>query len=206
MEKINVFPLTIIRNPCKITVYRYLMEVDMQTLAIAFTGHRSELLCSNEYMHSHAYFNLSLLIQKEVRHYIDAGCTTFYCGAAQGADILCGEIILTEQKTNNPSIELICVIPFRGQANKWEASWKKRYVNLLCNSNRIIQIRDTYQKGCYHIRNRYLVDHCNVLIAVYNGKLNGGTAYTVKYAQRLGKEVVIIDPNTLEVRRIPSSL
>ena len=43
------------------------------------------------------------------------------------------------------------------------------------------------------MRNRYLVDHANFLIAVYDGK-PGGTQYTVEYARKKGLEIVQIEP------------
>ena len=43
-------------------------------------------------------------------------------------------------------------------------------------------------------RNRFLVDHAGLVLAVYNGEPRGGTAFTVRYAQRTGKQVVLIDP------------
>ena len=62
----------------------------------------------------------------------------------------------------------------------------------------------TYQRGCFHIRNRYLVDNCDLLIAIFNGEGKGGTAYTVNYAMKQGKEIVILNPNTLTREVIPA--
>ena len=45
-------------------------------------------------------------------------------------------------------------------------------------------------------RNRFLVDHSDILLAVYNGERRGGTAATVRYAQRSGREILILDPVT----------
>lgn len=43
-------------------------------------------------------------------------------------------------------------------------------------------------------RNRYLVDHASILVAVYNGTQRSGTGATVRYAQKQGREIFIIDP------------
>ena len=43
-------------------------------------------------------------------------------------------------------------------------------------------------------RNRYLIDHAAYLLAVYNGQRRGGTAMTVRYARKLGREIITIDP------------
>lgn len=48
-------------------------------------------------------------------------------------------------------------------------------------------------------RNRWLIDHANFVLAVYNGLPKGGTAYTVNYAYEKKRAVIIIDPDTLRV-------
>ena len=45
-------------------------------------------------------------------------------------------------------------------------------------------------------RNRFLVDHAATLLAVYNGERRGGTAAAVRYAQKMGREIIMIDPLT----------
>lgn len=52
-----------------------------------------------------------------------------------------------------------------------------------------------YREGCMLKRNRYLVDHAACLLAVYNGERRGGTAMTVRYAEKLNRDIHIIDPN-----------
>lgn len=46
-------------------------------------------------------------------------------------------------------------------------------------------------------RNRLVVHSCNMLIAcpLHDGTLSGGTAYTIRYAQRQDKRVSVILPN-----------
>ena len=41
---------------------------------------------------------------------------------------------------------------------------------------------------------RYLADHAACLLAVYNGEWRRGTAMTVRYARKLGREVIILNP------------
>ena len=48
-------------------------------------------------------------------------------------------------------------------------------------------------------RNHRLVEAAGVLLAVYNGERRGGTAATVRYAQKLGKKIMILDPVSLKV-------
>ena len=167
-------------------------------MAVAFTGHRPETIPYINDFNSRQYFALEKAVWQEVHRCINAGYTTFYCGAARGSDMLCGEIILSEKITNHPELKLICAISFKEQARGWDFMEKLQYRELLRRSDRIVQVCDSYQRGCYHAQNRYMVDNSDVLIAIYNGEPGGGTAYTVKYALQQGKEIIIINPNTLD--------
>ena len=175
-------------------------------MRVAFTGHRPEQLNMMRNELSKSGQALQDLIWREVRKQEKAGADTFLCGAARGADIICGEIVLAEKHTTDPQLKLICAIPFRGQADRWSPEWKLRYRELLRGADRIVQLCEQYQRDCFHIRNRYLVDNCDVLIAIYNGGDTGGTAYTVKYAKMQGKEIIILNPNTLTREVIPARI
>ena len=63
----------------------------------------------------------------------------------------------------------------------------------------MIYVSEDYYKGCMLERNRYLVDHSAKLLAVYNGERRGGTAMTVRYAKKIGREVFVIDPYTVQI-------
>ena len=38
---------------------------------------------------------------------------------------------------------------------------------------------------------------CPRWVAVYNGEYRGGTAATIRYAQKLGRRVIVLDPNAI---------
>ena len=59
-----------------------------------------------------------------------------------------------------------------------------------CDGETLLQHH--YDRGCMLRRDRYLVDHASLLIAVYDGML-GGTMYTLSYAMKKGVETVILD-------------
>ena len=51
-------------------------------------------------------------------------------------------------------------------------------------------------------RNRYMVDHADFIIAVWDGR-SSGTGKTVTYARgRNGKAIIVIDPVTLAIERL----
>ena len=57
-----------------------------------------------------------------------------------------------------------------------------------------------YYDGCMLDRNHRLVESAGSLLAVYNGERRGGTAATIRYARKLGRKIVILDPVSFESR------
>ncbi len=173
-------------------------------MKVAFTGHRPEQLfyLNGELAYDENRFDDILL--NEISRCIREGYDAFYCGAARGADIICGEWVIDLRDLYEMKIRLICVVPFADQAAGWGDEWKKRYWHLRYQADQNVVLSEKFTPGCYQARNRYMVDHADRIIAVYNGCGRGGTAYTIDYAKRQGKEVVIIDPGTLQVTVIPA--
>ena len=58
-----------------------------------------------------------------------------------------------------------------------------------------------YYDGCMLDRNRRSVKAAGSLLAVYNGEWLGGTAATIRYARKLRRRLVILNPTSLEVVR-----
>ena len=42
------------------------------------------------------------------------------------------------------------------------------------------------------VRNDYMVDHSDLVLAIWNGEQSGGTWHTIQYAKTKGKQVDII--------------
>jgi uncharacterized phage-like protein YoqJ len=54
----------------------------------------------------------------------------------------------------------------------------------------------------YHKRNEYMVDHADVVVAVWDGGSSGGTAACVRYAVKQKKRIVQVDP----IKRVVTGL
>ena len=175
-------------------------------MSLAFTGHRPELLPFGENELSAASIRVKTMILTEIMNQAASGCTTFLAGGARGGDIIFAEQVLIVKATEYPGIRLITVVPHEGQANSWTEAWRERYFRINELSDEVITLSSRYTRDCYHVRNRYLVDNADQLLALYNGGATGGTAYTVKYAHQKNKEIIVIDPNKLERAVIPPRL
>ena len=133
------------------------------------------------------------VLEAQITALAEQGVTDFLSGMAQGVDLWSSQIVLDLQK-KNPALKLHCVLPCKGQESKWTASAQERYRSILAQANEVIYVGQEYNRDCMLKRNRYLVDHSSILLAVYNGTWRSGTGATVRYAQKLKREIIIIDP------------
>ncbi|WP_251315931.1 SLOG family protein [Flintibacter muris] len=79
---------------------------------------------------------------------------------------------------------------------RWSASSQDLYHSILGRADSIVYVSRAYHRNCMLERNRFLVDHAAALLAVYNGERRGGTAATMRYARKMGREIIVIDPIT----------
>ena len=131
-------------------------------------------------------------LSKKIAELCEHGADEFFSGMALGVDTWCAQIVL-ELKEKLPQVRLTAVIPCKTQAEHWSAAEKALYSDILSRCDKVLCISEDYTKDCMLKRNRALVDMCDVLLAVYDGK-SGGTAYTVKYAQKKGRKTILVPP------------
>jgi len=101
-------------------------------------------------------------------------------------------------KKEDPALKLHCILPCEGQADQWLASAREVYFSILKQADSVVYVSWEYSKDCMLKRNRYLADHAACLLAVYNGEQRGGTAMTARYAKKLGREIIILNPHRTE--------
>lgn len=165
----------------------------MSEIACAFTGHRPKSFPWKNNEAAPGCVLLKEVLAEQIKLLADRGVTDWLSGMAQGMDLWTAEIVL-DLKEKNPALRLHCILPCEGQEHKWPASERERYHSILRQADGVIYVNRKYHDDCMLERNRYLVDHSSVLLAVYNGTHRSGTGMTVRYAKRLGREVIVIDP------------
>ncbi len=165
----------------------------MEVKSCAFTGHRPKKFPWGYNETDARCVALKKALAEEITKLVDAGYTDFFSGMAEGTDAWAAMAVLALKK-KNPALRLHCVLPCEGQAEGWSASARERYFSILEQADEIVYVRREYSKGCMLERNRYLVDHTACLLAVYNGEQRGGTAMTVRYARKLGREIILLSP------------
>ena len=159
----------------------------------AFTGHRPKKYPWGYDETDARCVTLKQMLAKQIAKLVDAGYTDFLSGMAEGADTWAALAVLALRK-EHPTLRLHCVLPCEGQADRWSASARELYFSILEQADSVVYVSREYSKDCMLKRNRYLVDHVSCLLAVYNGERRGGTAMTVRYAQKMGLEIIILNP------------
>ena len=153
-----------------------------------FTGHRSAKLPWGYNEYDKRALELKQRLYDTIEAVYSAGFTHFICGMADGSDLYFCEAVI-QLRTQYPEITLEAAVPFEGQADKWPRAQRERYQRLICECDSVKLIQKDYSPGCMMKRNRYMVDHAQLIIACYDGK-SGGTLNTLRYA--LEKDVQIL--------------
>ncbi len=157
-------------------------------MKIAITGHRPSKLGND-------YDLVSPLIKKikaKLQDIIDELHPDYMIsGMALGIDTLWALLAIEND------IKLICAIPFVGQENVWAKKSKELYYDVLKKARYSeVVSRGGYSPMKLQIRNEWMVNSCDVLIAVWDGS-TGGTFNCITYARKQNKTILYIDPNKI---------
>ena len=164
----------------------------------AFTGHRPHKFPWKTNEADPRCAALKAVLVEQVGKLVAAGATDFYSGMADGSDVWLSQIVLDLRK-KNPALKLHCFLPCEGQTDKWSSSAQERYHAILEQADSVVYTSRKYYDGCMLDRNHRLVDAASLLLSVYNGERRGGTAATIRYAQKLGREIYVVDPVSLDI-------
>ena len=146
-----------------------------------FTGHRPGKISLNER-------EMKRLLETAIDAAIAQGYVTFISGMAQGTDIYAAEIILEKRRTNN-NLHLICALPHPDFDSRRSLYEKLRFERIIRKADFVKEVNDHYFTGCYQVRNKWMVDHSSLVIAVFNGQ-KGGTKNTIDYAVQKGIRII----------------
>ena len=125
-------------------------------------------------------------LRREIVKAVSDGYTGFMTGFANGADQYFAEIVVILQK-DFPELRLIAVLPYR---KRMDSLCQKEHTNALLDAcAEVIVIQDEYRPNVYAKRNRYMVEHSDRVIAVYDGREKGGTVKTIRFAHQFRKEL-----------------
>ena len=166
----------------------------------AFSGHRPQKFPWKYNESDPRCAALKAMMLEEITKMVQTGVTGFYTGGAEGIDCWAAEIVLSLRE-KNPALKLHCVLPHKGQADKWNHSAQERYYSILKQADSVEYVSQDYYDGCMIDRNHRLVESADFLLAVYNGTRRSGTGATVNNARKLGRKIIVINPITRQIVR-----
>ncbi|NLG37449.1 MAG: DUF1273 domain-containing protein [Clostridiales bacterium] len=141
------------------------------------------------------------VLEREIRKRIARGCNRFISGADWGADLICAQIVLS-LRTLYPKLRLICVLPHEEQASRWSEQYRNRYFSVLQQADQALLISRHRTPDCVYKRNREIVNRSRYMIAVYGSDPQSLTAHSLCYARRMGRDITLVDPFTLNITRM----
>lgn len=167
-------------------------HVPINSKRCAFTGYRPQKMPWGFDESDPRCIEFKARLKNTILMLIDQGYTHFLSGGAMGMDIFAAEIVCS-LRTDNPNLYLEMVSPFDGQTAKWSDEYRARHDTLFEQADVVTATGHAYTKSCMFMRNRYLVDNADLLLAAFDGQA-GGTAMTIDYAKRNRVPVVCIQP------------
>lgn len=153
----------------------------------SFTGHRQ--------IKKEHKAKLLALLEKAVAYAYENGVRSFLAGGAVGFDTLAAKAVI-KFRISHPDVRLIILVPCKNQAEKWSDAEKSLYEYTLSVADEVEYLADDYYEGCMKERNAELAKRCDMLVA-YVGKYIGGSAQTLRMAEKLEKTIYNLYP-TLE--------
>lgn len=145
-------------------------------MKIAITGHKTVRLRGQEKKVAEWIYN-------ELKAaYMENGKFECLCGGAEGTDELFAEIVAF----GDLDLDLIFYLPCEGYRYFALEKYMEKAV-------RNVYMFSKWAYGLEGIRDRKMVDDCDILYAVWDGVRVGGTWDTIKYAQEKRKHIIFID-------------
>lgn len=94
------------------------------------------------------------------------------------------------QAATDLGIRWMAAIPFENQAAPWPAEAQVYYDSLLRKAYSCYLVTaGPYSARKMQVRNEFMVDHADHILALWNGEPAGGTYNTVQYARQIGKPI-----------------
>ena len=146
-----------------------------------FTGHRTLPPAVLE--------TIRAKLRNRVLGLLAEGVLYYKVGGAVGFDTLAAEVLF-DLRQEHPEMRVALLYPFDGYTATWKQEQMAHYRRLLPCYDEVVCVSPPPRRAAdaYLLRDRRLVDGSGVVVA-YCTRRSGGTAYTLRYAQRAGCRV-----------------
>lgn len=148
-------------------------------MIVAGTGHRPATLGG-----------LGLTVVQKERWYANGTAIAFsYLRYRKPSAVISGMALgwdqMLAQAALDAGIPLTAAVPFEGQDSLWPHSDQVRYAKLLGRAHEVVVVSPgDYSAWKMQVRNVWMVDRCDRLVALFDGVSPGGTRNCVNFATR----------------------
>lgn len=167
-------------------------------MTVAFTGHRQ---INGVYAPDGPWKQVLIIAMQTINilHH-KYNHTDFIAGGALGFDTMAACAILSLKNVGVP-IRLILALPFEGFDSKWTHKSKVLFESTINSADEVHYVCDPgYAPWKMNKRNEWMVDRAKTMVALLNPDIQkGGTINCLKYATKLGKSIIVINPITMGV-------
>lgn len=131
--------------------------------------------------------------------YKDYRITNYISGMALGVDMLAAEWVLYHKNRYAEPLYLEAAVPYENQFKVWSEKEQTRYRSILkrCDDVKILYGK-SHANWKLQKRNKYMVDKSSFVVVIWDGFKKGGTYNCYKYATKKKKNIIIVNPLTLE--------
>lgn len=168
----------------------------------AITGHRPTRFKWKYQEHYAGCQRLKKRLREQFALLYEQGVRRFYVGGALGVDMWAGEILLEMKgQPGYRDLDLYLILPCEGHDRKWDERSRKRMAFLREHCTGMIIVGEGMSAENYRVRNQYMVDRADVLLAVYDNdrSVRSGTGMTVHFAEEKGLQIILIHPDTAQI-------
>ena len=158
-------------------------------MKIALTGYRHERLGFDNNLNHPSWYSLIDWMKSKIQEY---KATDVYSGMAEGCDMAFALAAIKIKQYGYP-LKLHCVLPCKNYQSSHSL-----YDYIKNRADEWVELSDEFYKGCDNVRDQYMVDHCDVLLAIWDGNKSGGVWSTIRKAQKAGKTIIYCPKELLE--------
>lgn len=157
-------------------------------MILGITGHRPQSIgCDFTFTHPKAKKLISAITNK----FLELQPEKIISGMALGIDSYAVKAAI------DLDIPFVAAVPFLGQELMWPKPLQDQYNSFLLKATEVkIVSEGGYSLTKMHIRNKWIIDNSDQLLAVWNGQESGGTYNAISFGKlKQDYPIHIIDPN-----------
>lgn len=160
-------------------------------MIVSFTGHRPDKISGWGLSAGAVEVAIRKSVAEEIESLVAEGATTFVSGMAPGFDLWAADEVLRLRAEGRiaATVRLRLAVPYPGFERSFAAEYRPLYESVVAAADEVVYVCPGYHHGCYARRNDFLVECAEVVVAYYEGT-EGGTRYTLRKAEKLGRRVV----------------